>query len=149
MTATASLPNAKDLSKDVPSSPHAQVGGYVLAGRILDKCRATLAGTNGEYHFACPLDQQFFGFTGIDADAFKDFVATGADDAAVGKWIIEHSARSEPEAKLWNLQMKDTRITDMPIHLQLFLHDYVAEFIPANRRVYTWFDVYDLEEGHI
>ncbi len=148
MTATAEL-HAKDLSKGPPRSPHAQVGGYVLAGRILDKCRAELAGTAGEYHFACPLDQVFFGFAGIDAQAFKDFAATGADDEKVGQWVREHSERTEVEAKLWNLQMKEKRVTDLPPHLQLFMHDYIEEFVPANKRVYTWFDVYDHEEGHI
>jgi hypothetical protein len=56
---------AKDLSNDFPRSPRETLGGYVLAGRILDKCRATLAGTNGEYHFNCPLDNFFFNFAGI------------------------------------------------------------------------------------
>lgn len=33
--------------------------------------RTVLAGTNGEYHFDCPLDN-FFGFDGITDDDFKD-----------------------------------------------------------------------------
>ncbi|MGF1448029.1 MAG: DUF5069 domain-containing protein [Opitutales bacterium] len=148
MTATAEL-HAKDLSKEPPRSPHAQIGGYVLVGRILDKCRAVLAGTAGEYHFACPLDQVFFDFAGIDPEGFKTFVATGADDEKVGAWVQEHSERSEVEAKLWNLQMKSKRIVDLPPHIQLFLHDYVEQYVPANKRVYVWFDVYDHEEGHI
>ncbi|MGE9291624.1 MAG: DUF5069 domain-containing protein, partial [Puniceicoccales bacterium] len=74
---------ALDLTKEFPRSPRATLGGYVVAARTLDKCRALVAGTAGEYHFNCPLDQVFFGFTGIDADQFKEFVATGADDQAV------------------------------------------------------------------
>ena len=27
--------------------------------------------------------------------------------------------------------------------------DYIAEFIPRNRVVYHWFDVYDLEEERL
>jgi hypothetical protein len=57
----------------------------------LDKCRATLAGINGEYQFGCPLDQHFFSETGIDQDAFQDFVATGASDDDVSAWIAKHS----------------------------------------------------------
>jgi len=62
---------ALDLRKDFPRSPRATLAGYVVAGRALDKCRAEIAGTAGEYHFNCPLDELFFGFTGIDAEAFN------------------------------------------------------------------------------
>ena len=39
----------KDLTKEPPRSPKTLVGGYVILGRTLDKCRALLAGTIGEY----------------------------------------------------------------------------------------------------
>ncbi|MCF6310829.1 MAG: DUF5069 domain-containing protein [Verrucomicrobiales bacterium] len=42
---------------------------------MLDKCRAELAGTNGDYNYNCTLDQRFFVFTGINADALKAEVA--------------------------------------------------------------------------
>jgi hypothetical protein len=32
---------------------------------MLDKGRATLAGKNGPYHYACPLDERFLSFAGI------------------------------------------------------------------------------------
>jgi hypothetical protein len=78
---------AKDLSREFPRSPRTTLAGYVIAARVLDKCRATLAGTAGEYEFDCPLDNQFLGFAGITADAFRNFVATGAPDAEVAAWI--------------------------------------------------------------
>lgn len=61
---------AKDLTKEYPRSPRETLAGYVIAARMLDKCRAVVAGTAGEYHFDCPLDNQFLGFTGIAADEF-------------------------------------------------------------------------------
>jgi hypothetical protein len=82
---------AKDLRKEEPRSPDEQLGGFRLAARCLDKCRATLAGKNGDYNFNCPMDQQFFATAGIDAGEFKSFVATGASDEEVGRWIREHA----------------------------------------------------------
>jgi len=33
--------------------------------------------------------------------------------------------------------------------MQVFMEDYIAEFVPKGRVVYHWFDVYDLEEKRI
>ena len=86
---------AKDLRADKPRSAHEQLGGFELAARALDKCRATLAGTNGDYEFNCPLDQRFFAQTGLNAQEFRAFVATGATDDEVAQWITE---KAKPEA---------------------------------------------------
>ncbi|MCB1124305.1 MAG: DUF5069 domain-containing protein, partial [Verrucomicrobiae bacterium] len=139
---------ALNLNSEFPRSPRELLAGYVVAARTLDKCRAFLAGTNGEYHFDCPLDNFFFGFTGISADEFKDYVATGADDEAVAHWIKEQSNVKDPlEIIQWNNDMRGKRLCEMPIELQEFLEGYIPEFIPAGKIVYVWFDVYDIEEG--
>lgn len=141
---------APDLTKAFPRSPREMLGGFVIAGRTLDKCRAVLAGTNGEYHFDCPLDRTFLDFTGITADAFKAFVGTGATDDKMAAWIIENSKVKEAnEVVLWNNKMRHTRPCDMPMELQVFLEGYIPKFIRANRPVYVWFDVYDIEEQRI
>ncbi len=138
---------APDLTKTFPRSPRETLGGFVVACRALDKCRAVLAGTNGEYHYDCPLDQMFLGFTGITGDEFKAFVATGADDAEVAAWIVEKSkVKDAAEIVAWNNKMRCTRVCDMPMELQVFLEGYIPQFIPKNRPVYVWFDVYDIEE---
>ncbi|MDQ8183327.1 DUF5069 domain-containing protein [Pelagicoccus sp. SDUM812005] len=142
--------SAKDLTKEFPRSPRETLGGFVVAARALDKCRAVVAGTNGEYHFNCPLDSTFFDFTGISGDDFKDFVATGASDEEVAKWIQENSKVTEKrEIIAWNNKMRYTRPVDMPIELQEFLEGYIPQYIPSNKIVRVWFDVYDIEEGRI
>ena len=82
---------ARDLRTQEPRSAYEELGGEQSAARALDKCRATLVGLNGDYVFGCPLDQHFFHETGIDQNAFRDFVATGATDEEVGEWIARHS----------------------------------------------------------
>jgi Domain of unknown function (DUF5069) len=140
---------AKDLSKDFPRSPRETLGGYVLAARTLDKCRATLAGTAGEYHFDCPLDNFFFGFTEISATEFKDFVATGASDDEVAKWI-EEKAKKRPRIEIikWNNDLRYKRVSEMPDGMQEFMEDYIPQFVPSHlrHRIRYFLDIYDAEE---
>lgn len=141
---------AKNLTKEYPRSPRETLAGFVIAARMLDKCRATINGTAGEYHFNCPLDRQFLDFAGIDAEEFKTFVATGATDSDVAAWIEEHSRiKDRAQVIAWNNKLRYTRPCDMPIELQQFLEDYIPKFVPKNRPIYVWFDVYDLEEERI
>lgn len=141
---------APDLTATFPRSPRETLAGYVVAARTLDKCRAVLAGTHGEYHYDCPLDRTFLDFTGIDSAAFKDFVATGATDSEVADWITAHSkVTDETERVVWNNKLRHTRPCDMPPELQLFLEGYIPKFIRKNRPVYVWFDVYDIEEQRL
>ncbi len=143
---------ALDLTKDYPRSPRATIGGYVLAARCLDKCRATLAGTAGEYHFDCPLDNFFLGFAGIKGADLKEFVATGADDAAVGKWIEEHATpRPRVEIIKWNNEWRYKRISELADGLQEYMEDYIPKNVPADLipHIDYFFDIYDAEEKRI
>ena len=74
-----------DLTKQPPRSPRVRLGGYVILPRMLDKGRATIAGKNGEYHYACPLDQRFLEFAGIDPKALKKELKKS--DTEVLEWI--------------------------------------------------------------
>ncbi len=141
---------ALDLTKTFPRSPRSVLGGYVVAARMLDKCRAVLAETQGDYHFDCPLDNQFLKFAEINADSFKDFVSTGASDDEVANWIQANAKkRSDFEIIQWNNQMRELRISELPEANQVFLETYIPEHVPDHRPVYVWFDVYDLEEGRL
>ena len=140
-----------DLTKSFPRSPRETLGGFVVAARTLDKCRAVIAGTAGEYHYDCPLDQFFLQFAGISAEDFKAQVATGADDAAMDAWIKEKTTvKDDAERIQWNNDLRYKRISEMPIELQVFIEGYIEEFIkPKGKVVYHWFDIYDIEEDRI
>ena len=94
---------AKDLTREFPRSPRETLAGYVIAARAVDKCRAVLAGTAGDYHSGCPIDDLFLSFAGISYEAFREFVATGATDAEIAAWI-EKTAKSRPRIEIihWN-----------------------------------------------
>jgi hypothetical protein len=143
---------AKDLSKDYPRSPRETLGGYVIAARTLDKCRATLAGTPGEYHFDCPPDNFLFAFAQISGDDFKNFVAAGASDEQVAKWI-EQKAKQRPRIEIikWNNEWRYKRLPDLPEAIKEFMEDYIPQFVPAGIRHHIgyFFDIYDAEEKRI
>ncbi|MDB6019327.1 MAG: hypothetical protein JWR19_3816 [Pedosphaera sp.] len=141
---------AKDLTKQFPRSPREKLAGYVLAARCIDKCRAVLNGTQGEYHYDCPLDRRFLQFAGVNAEELKAFVATGATDDEIAHWIGEH-AKKRPGVEViqWNNQQRDTRLSDLPAEVQEYMEGYIEQYVPRNRPVYHWFDVFDLEEERI
>src|SRR5436309_4435667 len=84
---------ARDLreGKEFPRSPRATLGGYVLAARAVDKCRAVLLDWQGEYHSNCPLDQRWLNFAELNYGDFRSLVATGATDDEIAEWIAEHA----------------------------------------------------------
>jgi len=140
---------APDLTKSFPGSPHAMLGGYVLSKRCVDKCRADLAGTIGEYHFDCPLDNIWLGFAGLKGADLKAFVATGADDEAVGKWIEEHATkRPRIEIIKWNNDLRYKRLSETPDEMQEFMEDYIPKNVPREviHHVRYFFDIFDAEE---
>lgn len=141
---------ALDLNKEFPRSPRSVLAGYVIAARMLDKCRAVINGSHGDYHFDCPLDNQFLDFAEINAIEFKDFVATGASDEEVANWIDQHGkSRSNFEIIQWNNRMREIKISELPEANQVFLESYIPANLPNHRPVYVWFDVYDLEEKRL
>ena len=96
--------NYPDLTQRPPRSARVRLGGFVILARILDKCRATLAGKNGEYSYACPLDPRFFAFTGIDPEALKAEVAKDLGDGALLAWIQASAPlqRADHEIESWS-----------------------------------------------
>jgi len=142
---------ALDLTKQVPRSPRATLGGFVIAARGLDKCRATLLGMAGEYkYYPCGLFQMFLDYSGIDAADFQEAVAAGANDAEMDEWVAKHATvQDRAEIIKWNNRMRDMRLSDVPEGLQVMMEDYIEENVPKHRPVYVFFDMYDLEEGRI
>lgn len=141
---------ALDLTRSYPRSPRETLAGYVIAARCLDKCRSVLANKGGEYHSGCPLDKFFLEFAGLEYDAFRDFVATGATDDEVAAWI-EKNAKQRPRIEIirWNNDWRSKRLNELPDNLQEYVEDYIPKFTPKNRPVYVFFDMYDLEEERI
>ena len=135
-----------DLAKQPPRSPRVRLGGYVQLPRMLDKCRAELGGKNGEYHYNCPLDQEFLSFAGIDAEALKQQVATGAGDGEILGWITAN-AKSKPnsvEIEAWSAQ-QERRAPNNPEGREYFNAEHLR-VAPQRTDFVTWFDYLDIDD---
>ncbi len=78
---------ARDLRREEPRPAGEKLGGFPMGMRCLDKCRASLLGWEGTYRYGCPMDEEFLAAAGIDVEEFRQFVATGASDCGVDKWV--------------------------------------------------------------
>jgi hypothetical protein len=115
MTTTIPLRNAKNLSREAPRSPRVRIGDYVLMARMVDKGRATINGTNGEYHFNCPLDNLLFAFKGVTGEQVRAILASGMDDAEVLAWFNTHGTpKNGMEIKDWSDRTEAQRPFDSP-----------------------------------
>ncbi len=82
---------AKDLNSEVPRSPYEELDGIPWLPRLIDKARAMLAGTLGDYiPYPCGGDRGFLATVGIIPEALREVIASGADDAAIAAWVREN-----------------------------------------------------------
>ena len=140
------LKNAPDLTQRPPRSPRVRLGGYVILPRMLDKGRATVAGKNGEYHYACPVDQRFLNFVGVKADAVKKQLAAGKGDLEVLQWIQNNAKhkRTEPEILAWSAYQEQRAPADT--ESREFFHGLHGKIAPKREDIANWFDLLDLDD---
>ena len=62
----------KDLNLEPPRGPREYLGGYAILARCLDKGRAELHHTAGEFNFNCPLDNMLLSGGGRPANGAAD-----------------------------------------------------------------------------
>ncbi len=147
VTPGAAKLGAPDLTQRAPRSPRSRLGGYALLPRMLDKGRATLAGTNGEYHYNCPLDQRFFSFVGLDSKKLLAELKQGKGDGEILAWIEANAKqkRAPWEIQQWSDYM-DRRGPDSDAETMKFFADYVAKLTTTREDIKTWADVLELDD---
>ena len=136
--------NITDLTQRPPRSPRLKLGGYVILPRMLDKGRAEAAGKAGEYKFACPLDQRFLSFTGVQAGDILGLLKAGKSDTEVLAWIREHTNCTEPEIMVWS--EFQTRRSPSDVESREHYNESIKKLAPKRDDLTTWFDLLDLED---
>ena len=138
--------NAPDLTKQPPRSARVRLGGYVILARMLDKGRALLAGKNGEYNYACPLDVRFLEFAGLKAGALKKQLAAGKGDGDILKWINTHAKhkRAAAEIEAWSA-WQERRAPDN-VDSRAFFNELHQKCAPKRTDIMSWFDLLDVDD---
>ena len=124
-----------------------RLGGYIMLARIVDKGRAELAGTAGEYKYNNPMDRHWFRFTGITPEALKAELAKGKGDGEILAWIMEQAPnKREPwEIQQWSAYHSE-RGPDGDVETLEFFAERVGALSKTREDVKTWFDYLDLDD---
>ena len=138
--------SAPDLTKFPPRSPRIRLGGFVQLPRFIDKARAVAAGKGGDFHYACPIDQRFLSFTGINPDAFMAEVKAGKSDSELLAYVMANlSPKRQPsEIAAWSQWFE--QLTPTPPDTRAFFNDVHRKNAPQREDIATWFDWLDLDD---
>ena len=139
--------SAPDLRQRPPRSPRCHLGGYVTLPRMLDKGRATIMGSNGEFNYNAPFDQHIIDFLGFDPAAMLKQLATGKGDGEILGWIEANSKhrRLPWEIGQWSEYML-RRTPDSDEETLLFFFRRVRSFSKTREDIKTWMDLIDLDD---
>lgn len=97
-----------DLTKGAPRSPYDRLGDITFLPRAIDKMRAHIAGTLGEYRAVDGFSTQLFDLFGVTADEFEEIVKNNETDEQVLKVLLDRRPLSQADIKDWN-QRAETR----------------------------------------
>jgi hypothetical protein len=138
--------SAPDLTRFPPRSPRVRLGGYVHLPRLIDKARAVLAGSNGDYHYDCPMDKRFWTFTGIKPDAFLAEVKTGKSDGELLAYVEANASpkRHPAEIAAWSAWYEQQ--TPSAPESRGYFNDVHQKNAPQRGDIVTWFDWLDLDD---
>lgn len=138
--------NAPDLTRHPPRSPRTRLGGFVQLPRLIDKARATVAGTNGEYHFNCPIDQRFFSFAGVSPESFFAEVKAGRSDSELLAYVLSHEKTKRHPAEIASWSHWFENLAGMPPDTRHFFNEVHRKNAPHRDDIATWFDWLDLDD---
>jgi hypothetical protein len=138
--------SAPDLTRHPPRSPRTRLGGYVQLPRLIDKARAVAAGTAGDYHYNCPIDQRFLSFTGLNPEALFEVIKSGKSDSEILAYVNANATpkRHPSEIAAWSAWFE--QLTPTPPDTRAFFNDVHRKNAPHRDDIGTWFDWLELDD---
>ena len=137
--------STRDLSKRAPHSPRDRIAGFAIAMRAVDKCRASMVGSLGEYHYDCPVDNLLFDFKGITGKQFKDVVQSSRTYEEIGTWLqSQGTAKTPEEIKTWSDKMETASPMSNPERRASFMSNCSKLGLnPATSSTFDWLEADD------
>jgi hypothetical protein len=137
---------AKDLTKVAPRSPYELLGGFAILARAIDKGRADIVGTNGEYNFDCPVDNMLLSFKGIKGSDFREYLKEGHTDSDVVEWFKKNGIqKTDEEISKWSNSFKsDFSYSTDPQKSGWFIGE--CERLNLDPKTTTLFDYLDVDD---
>jgi hypothetical protein len=135
----------RNLTKQAPHSPRARIAGFAIADRTTDKCRASIAGTLGEYHYDCPMDNMLFSFKGINGEQFKTAVQGAKNYEDVGAWLLANGTKKTPaEIKAWSDEAEAGSMMNNPEKRGFFIEECKKLALdPEKTSTFDWLEADD------
>ncbi len=139
-----------DLTRDFPRSPRETLLGLPMLPRTIDKARAALSSTLGEYVFGekSSFDMALLEFLGLSPAQFLEGVRESPDDATMLRWLAAHARKFTPaEAE----EFARVFLNDGDDDADRARFQERRAKLPANvqDRVRGWVDLLDVAEGRI
>lgn len=136
---------SRDLTKQPPHSPRERLGDFVIARRTIDKCRASLNGTLGDYHYDCPLDNMLFSFKGINGEQFKQAVQSAKTYEEVEAWLETNGILKTPvQIKEWSDEMEAASLRNDPDKREYFTKECTKLGLdPETTTTFDWLEADD------
>lgn len=136
-----------DLNRRVPRSPYnTDVNGMVQLARLIDKGRAFIGNTLGEYFYGeeSGIDRMTLGFLGVTPADFTETLKTLPTDEDVEKWLQENYTKSDADINEFNEKMINAG-PESERHKAMWTK--ILKKLDADPAVIkTWFAMMDLDD---
>ncbi|HCU73776.1 MAG TPA: hypothetical protein DGO43_08205 [Chloroflexi bacterium] len=135
-----------DLINGFPRSPYARLHNVVSLPSTIDKIRADLNGTLGEYVWQSGFSKWLIDFLGVHQDATRDAIATRPDDDSVWEWLQQNmQPRTNEDIARFNRDMIERRWSPERASRIQELCESIGK--PGVSDIVTYFEWQDLEEN--
>ena len=136
-----------DLNRRAPRSPYnTDVYGMVHLARLIDKGRAYVGNTLGEYFYAedSGMDRIALGFLGVSTDEFTVALKTHSTDAEIESWLKDNHAKTETEIDAFN--EKITNMGPENDRYKAMMANMLRKLDAEDSGISTWFAVMELDD---
>ncbi len=136
-----------DLQRRAPRSPYnTDVNGMVHLARLIDKGRAFIGNTLGEYFYAedSGIDRATLGFLGVSPADFTEGLKKYTTDEEIEAWLKENHPKSEEEIQEFNEKM--TGMGPENDRYKAMMAKMLRKLGTDRTDINTWFALMDLDD---